>query len=257
MKSIGIIPARYASSRFPGKPLAVIDGKSMIRRVYEQAKKASLLDAVVVATDDERIRQHVKDFGGWVEMTFDGHQSGTDRCAEVMRRTEGYDLVVNIQGDEPFIDPDQIDQLVQFLAAKTTFDIVTMARLLEDNHGVFDPNTVKVVFDKHRKALYFSRSPIPHVRNTPEAFWPTQSSFYQHLGLYAYRSSALQLLSQLEPSSLELSESLEQLRWLENGFAIGLTLTSGQTISVDTPADLRKAEAWLAAFNEDREEEIS
>lgn len=250
MKSIGIIPARYASSRFPGKPLAMIGGKSMIRRVYEQALRAELLDEVIVATDDERIRQHVKDFGGLVEMTFDGHQSGTDRCAEVLRRLTGYDLVVNIQGDEPFIDPDQIDQLVQFLAAKKSFEIVTMARLLEDPDGVFDPNTVKVVFDKQKKAFYFSRSPIPHVRNTPDSFWPTQSNFYQHLGLYAYRAPALQLLSQLEPSTLELSESLEQLRWLENGFAIGITLTSGQTISIDTPVDLRKAEEWLERSSE-------
>ncbi len=252
MKSIGIIPARYASSRFPGKPLAIIAGKSMIRRVYEQARKGALLDRVVLATDDERIRQHVRDFGGEVFMTYPGHQSGTDRCAEVARGLAEYDLVVNIQGDEPFIDPDQIDQLVQFLSAKSSLDIVTMARLLKDPDEVFDPNVVKVVFDKKRKANYFSRSPIPHVRNTPETFWPTQSQFYQHLGLYAYRAKALEAISALEPSALELSESLEQLRWLENGFQIGITLTTGKTIGVDTPADLKKAEAWLAEREEER-----
>lgn len=244
MKSIGIIPARYASSRFPGKPLAIIGGKSMIRRVYEQALKAELLDEVVVATDDARIFDHVKAFGGKVMMTYPGHLSGTDRCAEVLRKMPEYELVVNIQGDEPFIDPDQVNQLVQYLMANPGFDIATLARLLEDPEGVFDDNTVKVVFDKNRKANYFSRSPIPHVRNTPESFWPTQSQFYQHIGLYAYQGEALEQLSQLEPSALELSESLEQLRWLENGFQIGVTLTSATTISVDTPLDLKRAETW-------------
>ena len=252
MKSIGIIPARYASSRFPGKPLALIAGKSMIRRVYEQAMKSELLDQVVVATDDERIRQHVKSFKGEVQMTYPDHQSGTDRCAEVARNLPIYDLVVNIQGDEPFIDPDQIDQLVQFLAANAQHEIVTMARLLEDPDEVFDSNTVKVVFDKKRKANYFSRSTIPYVRHTPNNFWPTQSQFYQHLGLYAYRATALQAISRLEPSPLELSESLEQLRWLENGFAIGITITSGKTIGIDTPKDLQKAEKWLEEQEEER-----
>ncbi len=244
MKSLGIIPARYASTRFPGKPLAMIGPKSMIRRVYERTLRAELTDHVVVATDDERIRQHVKAFGGEVIMTYPGHQSGTDRCAEVAHGLKEYDLIINIQGDEPFIDPDQIDQLIQFLAANPQLDIVTMARLLEDPELVFDPNVVKVVFDKNRKANYFSRSPIPHVRNTPHDFWPTQSTFYQHLGLYAYRRAALEEISHLEPSPLELSESLEQLRWLEEGFQIGITLTSGQTIAIDTPQDLKKATEW-------------
>ena len=244
MKSLGIIPARYASTRFPGKPLVRIGRKSMIRRVYERALRAELTDRVVVATDDERIRQHVEDFGGEVMLTYPGHQSGTDRCAEVARAFADYELIINIQGDEPFIDPDQVDQLIQFLAAQPALDIGTMARPLEDPDLVFDPNVVKVVFGKNRRAHYFSRSPIPHVRNTPRDFWPTQSKFYQHLGLYAYRHRALEAISRLEPSPLERSESLEQLRWLEEGFQIGITLTTGQTIAIDTPKDLRRASAW-------------
>ena len=244
MSILAIIPARYASSRFPGKPLALIGGKSMIRRVYEQASKASLIDEVVVATDDGRIFDHVKSFKGQVLNTSDQHRSGTDRCAEVLTHIPDAEIIVNVQGDEPFIDPDQIDQLVQFLQANPDLGIATLAKLTEDPAEIFDPNVVKVVFSQDKQALYFSRSPIPHVRETPNDFWPTISPFYKHLGLYAYRSEVLRKVSSIEPTALETAESLEQLRWLENGMKIGVSITSLSSMGVDTPEDLNRAEQW-------------
>ena len=255
MKVLGVIPARYASTRFPGKPLIDIQGKSMIQRVYEQAMKAKSLSKVIVATDDERIFNHVKSFNGEVMMTSDGHQSGTDRCAEVINQLSSvaFDAVVNIQGDEPFINPSQIDSVVEVLK-KEQFMIATLVKRIhittnemqaviardEVNWVIHNPNIVKAVFSSEGKALYFSRSPIPYLRNIPAEEWLSKGEFYKHIGLYAYKSSVLREIARLPPSRLEQLESLEQLRWLENGYAIGIAETDLETIGIDTPEDLLK-----------------
>jgi 3-deoxy-manno-octulosonate cytidylyltransferase (CMP-KDO synthetase) len=268
MKILGIIPARYASSRFMGKPLVEIGGKTMIQRVYEQALKAKCLSKVIVATDDERIFNHVKSFGGEVMMTAEGHPSGTDRCAEVVlkmnidelfegmnprktivfegikakRKKTTYDIVVNIQGDEPFIDPSQIDKVVEILSnsEKGDFSISTLVKKIDNEELIHNPNVVKCVFSAKNKALYFSRSPIPYLRNTPPSNWLSTGEFYKHLGLYAYKTSVLLGITKLPPSRLEQLESLEQLRWLENGYEIGVAVTDIETIGIDTPEDLLK-----------------
>lgn len=237
MRVIGIIPARYASSRFPGKPLVEINGKTMIQRVYEQVSKASSIQEVIVATDDERIYKHVVAFGK-VVMTAEDHQSGTDRCAEVLSKVTGFDIVVNIQGDEPFINPLQIDNVVSLLAENEDFDVATLAKKIDDEVTLFNPNAVKVVFDKKGKALYFSRSPIPHCRGKEQADWLARASFFKHIGMYAFRANKLLTLADLKQSTLELTESLEQLRWLENGYSIGVGLTEFETLGIDTPEDL-------------------
>ena len=255
MKVLGVIPSRYASTRFPGKPLVDIQGKTMIQRVYEQAMKAKSLSKVIVATDDERIFKHVQSFKGEVMMTSDVHQSGTDRCAEVINQlsSEAFDAVVNIQGDEPFIDPSQIESVVEVLK-KEQFLIATLVKRIhvtanemqpvmardEANWMIHNPNIVKVVFSSEGKALYFSRSPIPYLRNIPTDEWLLKSEFYKHIGLYAYKSSVLKEIALLPPSRLEQLESLEQLRWLENGYAIGIAETDLETIGIDTPEDLLK-----------------
>ena len=241
MKVLGVIPARYASSRFPGKPLVDIQGKTMIQRVYEQAMKAKSLSKVIVATDDERIFNHVKSFKGEVMMTSDVHQSGTDRCAEVINQlsSEAFDAVVNIQGDEPFIDPSQIDSVVEVLK-KEQFMIATLVKRVHTEGVIHNPNIVKAVFSSEGKALYFSRSPIPYLRNIPTDEWLSKGEFYKHIGLYAYKSSVLKEIALLPPSRLEQLESLEQLRWLENGYAIGIAETDLETIGIDTPEDLLK-----------------
>ena len=241
MKVLGVIPARYASTRFPGKPLVDIHGKTMIQRVYEQAMKAKSLSKVIVATDDERIFNHVKFFKGEVMMTSDVHQSGTDRCAEVINQlsSEAFDAVVNIQGDEPFIDPSQIDSVVEVLK-KEHFMIATLVKRIYTEGVIHNPNIVKAVFSSEGKALYFSRSPIPYLRNTPVDEWLSKGEFYKHIGLYAYKSSVLKEIALLPPSRLEQLESLEQLRWLENGYAIGIAETDLETIGIDTPEDLLK-----------------
>ena len=239
MKVLGVIPARYASTRFPGKPLVDIQGKTMIQRVYEQAMKAKSLSKVIVATDDERIFNHVKSFNGEVMMTSDVHQSGTDRCAEVINQLslEGFDAVVNIQGDEPFINPSQIDSVVEVLK-KEQFMIATLVKRIYTEGVIHNPNIVKAVFSSEGEALYFSRSPIPYLRNTPTDEWLSKGEFYKHIGLYAYKSSVLKEIALLPPSRLEQLESLEQLRWLENGYAIGIAETDFETIGIDTPEDL-------------------
>lgn len=239
-KTLGIIPARFASSRFPGKPLAVIGGKSMIQRVYEQANKASMMDDVLVATDDERIFQHVRAFGGKVVMTSSAHPSGTDRCAEVagFPGMEHFDFIVNVQGDEPFIQPAQIDLLVGFLQKTEFASIVTLAKEINRAEDLTNPNVVKVVFDRFFKALYFSRSAIPFMRNQPLGNWVRHRIFYKHIGMYAFRRDTLLEVTKLAPSRLETAESLEQLRWLENGFPIGVCLTELDTTGIDTPQDL-------------------
>lgn len=241
MKVLGVIPARYASSRFPGKPLVDIQGKTMIQRVYEQAMKAKSLSKVIVATDDERIFNHVKSFKGEVMMTSDVHQSGTDRCAEVVNQlsSEAFDAVVNIQGDEPFINPSQIDSVVEVLK-KEQFMIATLVKRVHTEGVIHNPNIVKAVFSSEGKALYFSRSPIPYLRNTPTDEWLSKGEFYKHIGLYAYKSAVLKEIALLPPSRLEQLESLEQLRWLENGYAIGIAETDLETIGIDTPEDLLK-----------------
>lgn len=240
MSILGIIPARYASSRFPGKPLIDLAGKSMIRRVYEQAGKASKLGKVVVATDDERIADEVKNFGGEFVMTSDQHRSGTDRCAETVKKVAGnWDAVINIQGDEPFIQPEQINLLASLFEDETV-QIGTLVKKLSDPSDLDNPNTMKVVLDVKGNGMYFSRSPIPFVRSAEKKDWLQEHFFYKHIGIYGYRTKVLEELTQLAPGKLEQAESLEQLRWLENGYAIRTAFTELETISIDVPEDLEK-----------------
>jgi 3-deoxy-manno-octulosonate cytidylyltransferase (CMP-KDO synthetase) len=248
---IGIIPARYASTRFPGKPLADIAGKSMIQRVYEQASKE--LDTVMIATDDNRIVEAVEAFGGKVVMTSDQHRSGTDRCYEALSKTEGnFDVVINIQGDEPFVKPEQIVELKACFENPDT-QIATLVKSFsadDDFEVVFNANSPKVVFNARREALYFSRSIIPYYRNAVPSEWLKKQTYYKHIGMYAYRSQVLSEITRLPQSSLELAESLEQLRWLENGYRIKVAITDTETIAIDTPEDLKRANEW---FLENRE----
>lgn len=240
MKIVAIIPARFASTRFPGKPLVNINGKPMIQHVFEKAKLSNLFAKVVVATDDERIEKTVLTFGGEVIMTDHNHQSGTDRCGEVLNKlTSKYDVAVNIQGDEPFIKTEQLAQLVELFNNPNT-DIATLKKALTSVDDVHNPNIVKVVSSTNNKALYFSRSPIPFVRNTPQDQWLNNQKFYKHLGLYGYKTSVLKEIIKLKPSDLELSESLEQLRWLENGYNIFIAETQFESIGIDTPEDLER-----------------
>ena len=243
MKVVGIIPARYASTRFPGKPLALIKGKPMIQRVYEQALK-SKLDAVVIATDDVRIADAVMDFGGQYVMTSPNHRSGTDRCCEALDLLKTkYDAVVNIQGDEPFIDPKQIDLLVDLIVRDDT-PLASLAKRIDDADELFSPNAVKVVVNQEGNALYFSRNPIPFMRNVDRDEWLAKGRFYKHIGIYAYKADVLRQVARMEPSTLEQAESLEQLRWLENGLAIRMALSDAENISIDTPDDLHRAEQY-------------
>ena len=240
----GIIPARYASTRFPGKPLIDIKGKSMIERVYIQASKA--LEHVYVATDDARIEAEVKRFGGRVIMTSPDHQSGTDRVAEALDEIQRLkkihiDVVLNIQGDEPFIQPNQLEKLMGCFSDHET-DIATLVKPINTNDDIFNPNFVKVVADLKGKALYFSRSPIPFIRNKDKEQWLLSHPYLKHLGIYAYRTSVLKEITGLPQSSLEIAESLEQLRWLENGYTIRVKKTNFESIAIDTPDDLNRLE---------------
>jgi 3-deoxy-manno-octulosonate cytidylyltransferase (CMP-KDO synthetase) len=241
MKILGIIPSRYASSRFPGKPLVDIGGKSMVRRVFEQASLSKTLTDVVVATDDERIFNHVLGFGGRALMTSADHLTGTERCAEVIEKYgENWDLAINIQGDEPFISPSQIDLLASCFEDEST-EVATLAKRISDPAELESPHVVKVVFGISGMAIYFSRFPIPFLRNqTLDANKVGAHAFYKHIGLYAYRAESLKKLAGLMPSGLELAESLEQLRWLENGIGIKVGVTDFDSIGIDTPEDLRK-----------------
>ena len=240
MKVIAIIPARYASTRFPGKPLVEINGISMINRVYNQAKKVTEISEIIVATDDSRIYDHVVGFGGKAMMTAESHQSGTDRCNEVLEKMEQhFDVVINIQGDEPFIKPEQIKELIQCFEDSST-QIATLKKKIEDSEEIFNPNNVKVVTDTKQFALYFSRNPIPFVRNAEKESWITKADFYKHIGIYGYKPEVLKQITKLEMSFLEKSESLEQLRWLENGFKIKVGKTNFQSIGIDSPEDLEK-----------------
>lgn len=237
MQITGIIPARYASTRFPGKPLVDIDGKTMIQRVYEQAKKSRMLNNVVVATDDERIYSHVKDFGGKVLLTSPNHKSGTERCAEVAEKiiTDAY---INIQGDEPYIRPEQIDE-VALLLQKKEVEIATLVKEITDNEELFNINKPKVVIGADKKALYFSRQTIPFVRDVEQAKWINHQVFYKHIGIYGYKRNILLELVKLPLSLLENAEALEQLRWLENGYSIYTSITQFESYSVDTEEDLK------------------
>ena len=240
MKVVGIIPARYNSTRFPGKPLAMIKGKTMIQRVCDQAWK-SKLDAVVVATDDIRIADEVLKFGGKYVMTDPRHQSGTDRCCEAVQMLEEqYDAVINIQGDEPFIDPRHIDLLVDMISRDDT-QLASLVKRVEEAEDLFGSSKVKVVMDKTGKALYFSRNPIPFMQNVAHEKWLQKGRFYQHIGIYAYKTETLYQIAKMHPSALEQAESLEQLRWLENGLSIRMAVVAGESLSIDTPDDLAKA----------------
>jgi 3-deoxy-manno-octulosonate cytidylyltransferase (CMP-KDO synthetase) len=245
MKILGVIPARYASTRFPGKPLADLLGKSMVQRVYEQCTKSKLLTSVVVATDHATIVDHVKKFGGTVSLTSDRHPSGTDRCYETLtQQKEKFDFVVNVQGDEPFIDPGQIDLLCRSLDAGT--ELATLIQKITTMEQLLAPTEAKVVLNDKKEALYFSRSPIPHVSKHPQTEWLKLATYYRHMGLYAYRSDVLKAITKLPVSPLEKAESLEQLRWIENGYRIKTVETDAEDgMCVDTPEDLEKAKEYL------------
>lgn len=246
MKFIGIIPARYASTRFPAKPLALLGGKPVIQRVYEQV--CGILDDAVVATDDERIESVVKSFGGKVVMTSVNHRSGTDRCYEALQKVGGnYDVIVNIQGDEPFIQRGQLEAIQACFDDKST-EIATLVKRFSLQDGIdalLNPNSPKVVVSNDMYAMYFSRSVIPYLRGVEQEKWLENHTFYKHIGLYAYRTNVLKEITQLPQSNLELAESLEQLRWLEAGYKIKVGISDVETIGIDTPEDLQKAELFL------------
>jgi len=247
MRFLGIIPARYASTRFPGKPLVDIAGKMMIQRVYERA--AEVLEEVWVATDDARIERAVKGFGGKVVMTSEDCPSGTDRCREAAERitaTTGrsFDVVVNIQGDEPFLHPEMLEKLTSCFDDEKA-DIATLANPAVYREDLFNPSEAKVVFDKNKDALYFSRSPVPYVMGVDEADWLEHHTFYKHVGVYAYKMDVLREITELPVSSLEATERLEQNRWLENGFRIKVEITDHESVPVDTPQDLERIQRLL------------
>lgn len=240
MKILALIPSRYASTRFPGKPLVEIEGKTMIQRVYERS--SSVFEHVCVATDDNRIFEEVIRFGGDVVMTSSNHKSGTDRCFEAMkiiekRENTQYDVIVNIQGDEPFISTEQLQELVECFKDKSTA-IATLVKKFSADEDIFNPNSPKVVISKDNFALYFSRNAIPYQRGTEGNKWLESFPYYKHIGLYAFTRDALTSVSRMEPSLLEKAEQLEQLRWLENGFSIKVAITQHTSYSIDTPEDL-------------------
>ena len=237
MKVIGIIPARYESSRFPGKPLIDINGQTMIQRVYNQAKHASALSEVIVATDDQRIFDHVKSFAGNVMMTNKDHQSGTDRCAEIVQNVQGFDIAINIQGDEPFIDPQQINLLVSCFENQHT-QIATLVRKVDSYEELFNENKPKVVLNKNGQAIYFSRQAIPFLRGVKKEDWLSHRPYYNHIGIYGYRVDVLKQLTSLLLSDLETMESLEQLRWIDNGYSLQTAISNHSNDAIDTPEDL-------------------
>lgn len=245
MTFIGIIPARYASTRFPGKPLAMLGGKPVIQRVYEQVK--SVLGQAWVATDDERILQAVEAFGGQAVMTRSDHKSGTDRIEEAAQKIgTTADVIINVQGDEPFIQRSQLQTIIHLFDDPAT-QIGTIGKPFESMEQVLNPNSPKIVCDVRGYAMYFSRSVIPFVRGQEQDSWLTHFPYLKHLGLYAYRRSVLHEITQLPQSPLEQAESLEQLRWLQNGYRIKVGLSDVETVGIDTPEDLARAEAFLSA----------
>jgi 3-deoxy-manno-octulosonate cytidylyltransferase (CMP-KDO synthetase) len=250
LRFIVIIPARYASTRFPAKPLALLGGKPVIQRVYEQV--LGVVSDVVVATDDERIYEAVEGFGGRVVMTSSNHKSGTDRCWEAYQKQgEEYDVVINVQGDEPFIAHSQLRAIMDCFNDETT-DIATLVKPFTEEDGIEaleNPNSPKVVLDKQSRAIYFSRSVIPYLRGVEREEWLKKHTYYKHIGMYAFRADVLRQVTSLEQSPLELAESLEQLRWLENGYKIGVGISDVETVGIDTPEDLQKAEEFLKKRN--------
>lgn len=247
MNVIGIIPARYASTRFPGKPLAEIGGKPMIQRVYEQV--STCLDEVWVATDDTRIQDAVEQFGGKVVMTSDQHRSGTDRCLEAaLKMNVPVDVIINIQGDEPFIQAEQIESLKRCFIDKPDTQLATLVKPFAKTDSwetLSNPNSPKVVLNANGEAVYFSRSVIPYIRGAETEEWLQKTTFYKHIGIYAYRMEVLIAIAALPPSRLELAESLEQLRWIENGYRIQTAVTTVENLAVDTPEDLERIRQYL------------
>jgi len=242
---VGIIPARFASTRFPGKPLAMIHGKTMIQRVVEQAKQANLLSNVVVATDDERIFEHVLSFGGEVVMTSENHENGTSRCEEAVSILEKekpavkIDAAINIQGDEPYIHPEQINIVAALLEIKKA-EIATLIKAINSKEEIHNPNVVKVVVGFGKKALYFSRQAIPYLRDIPQNEWFSKVDYFKHIGIYGFQRKTLKEIVALKPGKLEMAEKLEQLRWLEYGYVISTEITDYEGLAVDTPEDLSK-----------------
>jgi 3-deoxy-manno-octulosonate cytidylyltransferase (CMP-KDO synthetase) len=244
MKILGIIPARYASSRFPGKPLVMIDGKSMVQRVYEQALKCRELSSVVIATDNEIIEKHIETFHGNVIMTSVHHQSGTERCQEVLEKLGNdpdynFDVVINIQGDEPFIDPGQISELANTFR-NPEVGLATLVKRIKSPEELTNPNVVKVIFDNNFRAIYFSRSALPYFRGKETSEWLDNCDYFKHIGIYGYRPEMLRVIVKLAASPLETAESLEQLRWIENGYTVHVRETEFESLAIDTPADLLK-----------------
>jgi 3-deoxy-manno-octulosonate cytidylyltransferase (CMP-KDO synthetase) len=248
MKVLAVIPARYASTRFPGKPLALLGGKPMIEWVWECVSTVPTISKAVVATDDERIIEAVSAFGGNAMLTSSSHRSGTDRCGEVLetleKAGEQYDVVVNVQGDEPFVQPEQMNGLTACFEEADTV-IATLKTAIRSTEELLSPNNVKVVCDKEGRALYFSRQPIPYLRGVEQQEWLQKHSYYKHVGIYAFRAATLKELVRLPQSALEMGESLEQLRWLENGYSIKVRQTQQANIGIDTPEDLQAAEHFL------------
>lgn len=247
MSILAIIPSRYNSSRLPGKPLLDINGKSMIQRVYEQSQKSRSIKKVIVATDDKRIFEHVEAFGGEVMMTSQDHQNGTERCGEVLARiTEDYDVVFNIQGDEPFIKPGQIDQLADcfkpntFATREFPVQIATLVKKIKSQRELNDPSVMKVLLNRQKEAIYFSRAPIPYIRDVEPKDWLKKHTFYKHICFYGFEANTLRKLHGLKRTPLEKAESLEQLRWIENGFRIKVGITKLDSQSIDTPEDLER-----------------
>lgn len=242
MKTLVVIPARYASTRFPGKPLAKIGTKPMIQWVYERVQSSSMVDRVVVATDDKRIYKAVEAFGGEVKMTNPKHPSGTDRCAEVVGLlADKFDVVVNVQGDEPFISPEALELLISYFQNESSNDIATLKHEITDVNELISPNKVKVVNAFNGNALYFSRMPLPYYKEVEVTNWLEKSSYFKHIGVYAFKTQALLEVAQLKETPAEQAEKLEQLRWLQNGYSIQVLKTNYETIAVDTPEDLDTA----------------
>lgn len=243
MKFIGVIPARYASTRFPGKPLALLGGRPVIQYVYEKAVNA--LGEAYVATDDQRIYDAVRAFGGEAVMTRSDHQSGTDRIEETCEKIgTNADVIINIQGDEPFVHPSQLETIQRLFDHPQT-QIGTLGKRFESMDAVRNPNSPKIITDRHGFALYFSRSVVPYIRGKEQQEWLQSFPYLKHLGIYAYRREILHEITQLPQSSLEKAESLEQLRWLENGYRIRVGITEVETVGIDTPEDLQRAEVFL------------
>lgn len=243
MNILAIIPARYASTRFPGKPLVTINGKTMIRNVYERVLK--IVPQVIVATDDYRIEEEIKSFNGNFVMTSKHHKSGTDRCAEALliyekQRNKKFDAVINIQGDEPFIEEEHITKVLNLIKKEHT-QIASLVKKIKNNKDVFNPDKPKVIIDINDNAIYFSRSPIPFIRDEEKNNWHKKHTFYKHIGIYAYKSNILHKITKLEQSSLEKAESLEQNRWIENNYTITIDYTNVESLSIDTKEDLKKA----------------